>query len=90
MYMKRFVGECLWEPYWSEREGECDMATTGVSTEPMRRVLELDGPAELSFPGAKGPGLYILQGLVTAFGLSRGREQLWVPYEAIPEGGIQL
>lgn len=51
-------------------------------------VLELDGPAELFFPGAKGPDLCTFQGLVTAFGLSWGREQLWVPFEAIPGGGI--
>lgn len=89
MYMKRFVGECSWEPYWSEGEGECDMTTTGVSTE----LMGCPGagcPCRVVLPWGKGPGLCTLQGLVTAFGLSWGREQLWVPFEAIPGGGIYL
>lgn len=38
--MQKFVGECLWEPDWSEGEGKRDAAATKSRQSP-RGVLEL-------------------------------------------------
>lgn len=40
--MQKFVGECLWEPDWSEGEGKCDAAATKSRQSPWG-VLELGG-----------------------------------------------
>lgn len=63
------------------------MALTGVSIEPMGNPGAGWPCAELPCLGASRPGLCTYQSLVIAFGLSRDREQFWVPLETISGEG---